>query len=211
MENIRNIYCIGRNYKLHAEELGNEVPKEPLVFTKPTHALISASGTVKLPQNVGEIHHEIEIVLAIGRNLTASTEEEIAALNVEDIVDKFALGIDFTLRDVQNKLKEKGLPWLKAKGFKNSAVITPWQRFDLERLLNNDFSLQVNDREVQRGNIKEMIFDLKRMITYIALNFGLGKGDIIFTGTPNGVGPVQINDRLTLFFGDNSLGEFIVG
>ncbi|SEN42340.1 fumarylacetoacetate hydrolase family protein [Lihuaxuella thermophila] len=202
MESIRNIYCVGRNYRLHAEELGNEVPESPLVFSKPTHALVVARGQeIVLPRGRGEIHYEAEFVIHIDKPY----EEGMRA---EDLVDRMALGIDFTLRDVQSRLKEKGHPWLLAKGFPNSAIVTEFQRFPgTDVCKKTDFSLLKNGECVQRGNISEMLFDLDTMIGFCAVHFGLGAGDLIFTGTPAGVGSIADGDHLQLLWGQQVLGE----
>ncbi len=203
MDQIRNIYCVGRNYKLHAEELGNDVPTKPMIFSKPTHALIEAAGgEIELPGGRGELHYETELVIHIAR-----PHEPGATL--EQIVDKIALGIDFTLRDVQSELKKKGHPWLLAKGFKNSAILTSFHAFPgLEACLKTDFTLLKNGEQAQRGNIGNVIFDLMTLIQYISENFGLEKGDVIYTGTPEGVGPVSDGDVLTFLWGQEKWGEF---
>lgn len=203
---IRNVFCVGRNYKLHAEELGNEVPEEPLIFMKPSHAVVKMEGQkLALPADKGEIHHEAELVIRIGRAYEPG-------ISVQELVDVMALGIDFTLRDVQTVLKKKGQPWTAAKGFLNAAPITPFIAFpDEEELQNTDFALLINGAQVQRGNIRHMIFSLQEIVDYIASHYGLGKGDLIFTGTPEGVGPVHEGDKLELLFGDRALGFFTVG
>lgn len=197
-----NIYCVGRNYAAHAKELQNEVPTSPMLFSKPTHALIEAAGKeISLPSNRGSIHFETEIVIRMGKQYEKG-------IKVEDIVDSMAIGIDFTLRDVQSELKKKGHPWLLAKGFPNSAVVSKFIPFPgIEEMKKIDFSLQKNGEKVQQGNINNMIFDLQTIIDFTALNFGLGEGDLIFTGTPEGVGPVNDNDHLTLLWGNSILGE----
>ncbi|GEB32252.1 MULTISPECIES: fumarylacetoacetate hydrolase family protein [Brevibacillus] len=203
MEQIRNIYCVGRNYRLHAAELGNDVPKKPMIFAKPTHALAMTNGQeIALPGTRGELHYEAEIVVHIARPY-----EPGCAL--EQVIDKVALGIDFTLRDVQSELKSAGHPWLLAKGFKNSAILTPFQPFSgLSALQQADFSLHKNGEQVQRGNISDVIFDLETILAYVEEHFGLGAGDIIYTGTPAGVGPVADGDVLTLKWGDEERGQF---
>lgn len=203
MEQIRNIYCVGRNYKLHAQELGNDVPTKPMIFGKPTHALAEANGAViDLPGTRGELHYETELVLHIARPY----EEGVS---LEQMVDKMALGIDFTLRDVQSELKKKGHPWLLAKGFQNSAILTPFQPFPgLEACLKTDFALLKNGEQAQRGNIGNVIFDLMTLIRYIAEHFGLDRGDVIYTGTPEGVGPISDGDVLTFLWGEQKWGEF---
>ncbi|HBN08782.1 MAG TPA: fumarylacetoacetate hydrolase [Cyanobacteria bacterium UBA8530] len=191
----KNVFCVGRNYRLHAEELGNEVPTEPLFFSKPTHSLVLADGkTISLPGDRGEVQHEIELVLRIGK---------------EERIEAFALGIDFTLRELQAKLKKAGKPWLPAKGFKNSALLTPFRNINDLSDLREDFSLMKNGKEVQRGNRAEMIFPLERILLFCSENFGLGEGDLIFTGTPEGVGKVENGDRLVLRWGEEDWGSCI--
>ncbi|MEH7076261.1 fumarylacetoacetate hydrolase family protein [Neobacillus drentensis] len=205
MENIRNIYCVGRNYVSHAKELNNDVPTSPFLFSKPTHALVEACGQeISLPGDRGTIHYEVELVIHIAKSYEMG-------MNVEELVDRMALGIDFTLRDVQSELKKKGYPWLLAKGFPNSAVLTPLIEFPgIENCKHFDFALIKNGEQVQLGNIQNMIFDLQTIIDFTALHFGLGKGDIIFTGTPEGVGPAAEGDQFSLKWGENTLGEFSV-
>lgn len=202
---IRNIYCVGRNYVLHAQELNNAIPQAPLLFMKPTHSLAEANGgELIFPGDRGEIQYEAELVFHIARRYESG-------IQVEDLVDQMAIGIDFTLRDVQTELKGKGYPWVLAKGFINSAVLTPWQSFPgLEGLLDVDFSLDKNGREVQRGKMRNMIFDLPTVLDYIALHLGLGPGDIIFSGTPAGVGPVLDGDRFVCKLADQELGSCLI-
>ncbi|MCM3783134.1 fumarylacetoacetate hydrolase family protein [Neobacillus mesonae] len=202
---IRNVYCVGRNYRLHAEELGNAVPEQPMIFLKPSHAVVPMQGQeLKLPQGRGEIHYEAELVIRIGKEVSSGT-------HVDEVVDAYAFGIDFTLRDVQTVIKQKGHPWTAAKGFKNSAPITPFQPFDsVQSLSASEFTLSKNGEEVQRGNIQDMIFSLQNIVDYIALHYGLGAGDIIFTGTPAGVGPVEPGDTLELTWADQAQGSAVI-
>ncbi|MFK4434763.1 fumarylacetoacetate hydrolase family protein [Paenibacillus sp. RC21] len=203
---IRNVYCVGRNYKLHAEELGNEVPTEPMIFLKPSHAVVPLDGaTLELPKDQGDIHYETELVVVVGRNYEPG-------MSAETILSAFAFGIDFTLRDVQSVLKKKGHPWTAAKGFKFSAPVTPFLPLEkLDTLEQQDFSLLKNGQEVQRGHIKDMIFSIEHIIDYIATHYGLGEGDIIFTGTPAGVGPATSGDRFELFWGTDHQGSCTIG
>mgnify|MGYP000885091498 CR=1 FL=1 len=202
---IKNIYCVGRNYILHAQELNNPVPKAPLIFTKPTHAYVLAEGqALKMPAKKGKIHYETELVVHIGKSYYPQAK-------ADELIDKFAIGIDFTLRELQEELKKKGYPWLAAKGFPNSALVSPWLPFEgVEALAKYDFALVQNDKEVQRGNIKDMIFDLSTLVNYIGLEFGLGPGDIIFTGTPAGVGEIRNGDHLVLTWQGNKVGECVI-
>ncbi|TVY06666.1 fumarylacetoacetate hydrolase family protein [Paenibacillus cremeus] len=202
-ETIRNIYCVGRNYGLHAAELGNDIPEEPMIFTKPTHALVAINGEdIELPGTRGEVHYEAELVLRIGRGYEPG-------LTVDELVDGLALGIDFTLRDVQSVVKKKGHPWLPAKGFLNSAALSDFRPFPgFEQTKQVEYTLEKNGQEVQRGNLNDMIFDFQTVIDYVARHYGLGQGDIIYTGTPAGVAAIQDGDRLELLWGGESFGAF---
>lgn len=199
---IHNVYCVGRNYRAHAEELGNAVPEEPMLFTKPTHAVVPLNGgSVRLTGSQGSVHFEGELVLRVGRAYEPG-------IRVDELIDQMTLGIDFTLRDVQSKAKAKGQPWLAAKGFRNSAPIGEWIPFPGEKqLLQSDFTLLKNGIETQRGNISRMIFPLQTIIDFCAEHYGLGEGDIIFTGTPEGVGPVASGDQFELRFGERTIGS----
>lgn len=205
MNEIRNIYCVGRNYRLHAAELGNKVPDAPFLFLKPTHALIRASGQeIVLPGDHGDVHHEVEFVIHISRPYKNG-------MQVDDVVDQMALGIDMTLRDVQNEVKKAGKPWLIAKGFPNAAVITDFRPFPgVDMCTQTDFALTMNGEVVQRGNIRDMVFGLHEIIAFVTDRFGLGTGDVIFTGTPAGVGPLSDGDRLELIWGKEILGACTV-
>lgn len=203
MKQIHNIFCVGRNYRLHAAELGNDVPTSPMLFDKPTHSLVETNGQeIDLPGNRGEIHYEAELVIHIARGYEPG-------LTLDQMVDKIALGVDLTLRDVQSVLKKNGHPWLLAKGFKNSAILTPFHPFPGQQLLEKThFSMLKNEEKVQIGNVQDMIFDLMTIIQFTTEHFGLDAGDIIYTGTPAGVGPVLDGDHFALFFGEEKWGEF---
>lgn len=202
---IANVYCVGRNYRAHAEELGNEVPTEPMIFLKPSHAVTTMDGRgLELPADRGSVHYEAELVLRIARDYKPG-------MTVDELVDVIAFGIDFTLRDVQNIVKDKGNPWTPAKGFLQSAPITPYIAFPgAAETANEDFVLRKNGEVVQRGNISRMIFPLQQIVEYIAEHYGLGEGDLIFTGTPEGVGPVVQGDKLELSYGSQMLGSCTV-
>ncbi|WP_026575470.1 fumarylacetoacetate hydrolase family protein [Bacillus sp. UNC438CL73TsuS30] len=205
MKEIKNIYCVGRNYAAHAKELNNEVPTSPFLFSKPTHALVEAKGQeIQLPGNRGSIHFETELVVRVGKRYEMG-------MGVDEAIDSMAIGLDLTLRDVQTELKKKGHPWLLAKGFPDSAVVSEFIDFPgLEKVEKADFILMKNGEKVQQGNIKNMIFDLQTILDFTAKNFGLGEGDIIFTGTPEGVGQVSDGDQLSLIWDNKVLGECLI-
>lgn len=199
---VKNVYCVGRNFSLHATELGNTVPTKPIIFMKPTHAMVHAEGQqIALPSSMGEIHHELELVIHVG----SEVEKDFY---LEQVIDTFSLGIDFTLRDVQNDLKRERKPWLLAKGFKNSAVVGNFVTIpSKEELCETTFCLLKNGEKVQAGKVNEMMFSLSTIIQYIKDHIGIDKGDIIYTGTPAGVGKVQDGDHLQMYWGNKLLGE----
>ncbi|PZD94396.1 FAA hydrolase family protein [Paenibacillus sambharensis] len=202
LQSIRNIYCVGRNYAQHAKELGNEVPAEPIVFLKPTHAAVPLDGgAVQVEGKRGAVHYEVELVLRIGRRYEPGVEPDA-------IIDGLGLGLDLTLRDEQSTAKSAGLPWLSAKGFPSSALLTGWQEYPgKQALYNREFSLKRNGQEVQRGSASEMLFHTSELIRYIGQRFGLDAGDIIFTGTPAGVGALEDGDLLECFLAEKLLGS----
>lgn len=204
LQDVQNIFCVGRNYAEHAKELGNEVPDSPLLFTKPTNALATADGqTLSYPSDQGDIHHELEMVLKIGKPTDSHS--------VNDRVVEMALGIDLTLRDLQSKLKKKGHPWERAKGFRNSAILTPfWSFTSVEDIEQTTFTLKKNGETVQYGNSTQMLFNFQQLVDECEQAFGLHEGDIIFTGTPEGVGPISEGDHFTLFWGEEEKGSFTV-
>jgi 2-keto-4-pentenoate hydratase/2-oxohepta-3-ene-1,7-dioic acid hydratase in catechol pathway len=195
------IICIGRNYAEHAKELGNAVPAEPVFFCKPDSALLPKGNPFFIPDWTSDVHYEVELVLRIDR-LGKHISKEFAPRYYGAV----GLGIDFTARDVQEELKKKGLPWEKAKGFDGSAVVS--QDFvPVEDLTKSSihFSLQKNNEVVQSGNSQDMIFDFDAIIAYVSQYMTLKIGDLIFTGTPSGVGKVSAGDELTGFLGERSM------
>jgi 2-keto-4-pentenoate hydratase/2-oxohepta-3-ene-1,7-dioic acid hydratase in catechol pathway len=185
------IFCIGRNYVEHAKELNNAVPTKPVVFTKPPTALLLENKPLYYPEFTANLHFEVEIVLKIAKN-GRHIQPQFASRYYEQI----ALGIDFTARDVQDELKSKSLPWDLAKGFDGSAVLSsfyPLSNFDKN---NIHFQLKKNGNIVQDGSTELMIFSFDTIVSFISQYFTLQKGDLIYTGTPAGVGPVQIGDVL---------------
>jgi fumarylpyruvate hydrolase len=199
---IRNIYCVGRNYRLHAAELGNEVPTSPMLFTKPTHAAVSMEdGILVVTGSQGMVHYETELVFAVGRTYEPG-------MSGDELFTAFTVGLDLTLRDVQDRLKAKGHPWLAAKGFRNSAPLGRWLSYPgADEITAHDFGLTINNKEVQRGNVKEMVFDLQHIVDFVGQTYGLGAGDLIYTGTPAGVGSLNEGDTLDLWWNEESLGR----
>ncbi|WP_018675823.1 fumarylacetoacetate hydrolase family protein [Riemerella columbina] len=193
------IICIGRNYSEHAKELNNEVPKEPVLFMKPDTALLK-SNDFYLPDFSNDIHYEAEIVLKISKG-----GKYIQPENAHKHFDTIALGIDFTARDLQSKLKEKGLPWEVAKGFDGSAVVSPFFDKSEFNLSSVQFQLHQNKTIVQNGNTQMMLFSAEKIIAYASQFFTLRVGDLIFTGTPKGVGKVNENDRLEGYLADKKV------
>lgn len=187
------IICIGRNYTEHIEELKNEKPTEPVIFIKPDSAVLPKEQDFYIPEFSNNVHYEVEVLVKIKR-----VGKHIKEAFAGTYYDEIGLGIDFTARDLQSKLKEKGLPWEKAKGFDGAAVIGQWlQKSDFKDLNNLNFSLMKNGELVQKGNTSLMLWKIDEIISYISTFFMLKKGDVIFTGTPAGVGKVGANDYLT--------------
>ena len=187
------LICIGRNYSNHIAELQNEKPTEPVVFLKPDTAILLKKQPFFIPDFSKNVQHEVEVLVKINR-----VGKYIAPEFAHKYYDQIGLGIDFTARDLQQTLKQKGLPWEKAKAFDGSAVIGKWvSKRQFENLNNMSFSLKKNDTIVQSGNTKDMLWNIDGIISYVSQFFTLKIGDIIFTGTPSGVGPVQANDSLS--------------
>ncbi|WP_280770041.1 fumarylacetoacetate hydrolase family protein [Salipaludibacillus daqingensis] len=202
---MKNIYCVGRNYKKHADELGNAVPDYPMIFSKPSHSLVKAKGQeIKLPSNSGRIDYEVELVFQLNR----SYEKGMSA---NDCISQMAVGVDFTLREVQNELKKKGHPWLLAKGFPNAALVTDFFPFlGMDKVHGSTFTLDINGNQVQKGDPKQMIFSLDVLLDYFHDHVGLAAGDLLFTGTPEGVGEVHNGDKLEMFFNEDFKGRAII-
>jgi len=200
------IICIGRNYVAHARELNNEVPDKPVFFMKPDSALVTANRPFFYPEFSSDVHHELEVVIRINR-LGRSIEERYAHRYFNEV----ALGIDFTARDLQAEQKKKGLPWEIAKGFDYSAPISEFQPLDKYGDIHKlSFRLEVNGKTVQDGNTSLMIFSFEKIIAYVSRFMTLKTGDLIYTGTPAGVGPVAINDRLEAYLEGDKLMDFPV-
>lgn len=194
------IICIGRNYSDHAKEMNAPVPEEPLFFMKPDTALFKEKDFY-YPEFTSDLHHEIELVVKISK-----VGKHIDIKNAGNYYNEIGLGIDFTARDVQKKCKEKGWPWEKAKAFDNSAVLgnkfIPKEKLDLSDI---QFSLKKNGETVQNGSSKDMIFTIDTLISYVSRFVTLKTGDLIYTGTPEGVGSVKIGDQLTGYLNEEPL------
>jgi len=186
------IICIGRNYAKHIEELQSEKPEDPVIFLKPDSAILAKNQPFFIPPFSNDLHYEVEVLVKINK-VGKYIEEKFA----HKYYDEIGLGIDFTARDLQNKLKDKGLPWEKCKGFDGSAVIGAFfPKEDLGDLSNLEFTLSKNNKLVQEGNTNAMLWKIDELIAYVSQFFTLKKGDVIFTGTPAGVGKVVENDVL---------------
>lgn len=196
------LFCVGRNYAKHIDELENERPEEPVLFAKPETAVLRDEEDFYIPEFSDNIHYEVELLVKLKK-----VGKYIQPKFAYKYYDKIGLGIDFTARDIQQKMKEKGLPWEKAKAFDGSAVIGPkWiDKSEFDDLGDLDFSLQKNRATVQQGNTKLMLWKIDDLIAEISKYFTLKIGDVIFTGTPSGVGKVEINDRLEGFIEGTSL------
>jgi len=194
------ILCVGRNYSEHAKELGNAVPENPVIFSKPDTALIKNGEPFYIPDFSNDVHHEIELVIKINK-VGKKIQEKFA----RNYFSEIGLGIDFTARDKQNELKSKGLPWELAKAFDGSAPIGNFINIENIDLKNIDFSLQKNGQLVQQGNTSQMIFSFEQIVSFVSQYFTLKVGDLIYTGTPAGVGQVNIGDQLEGFIGNESM------
>lgn len=195
------IICIGRNYADHAKELGNEVPDEPVVFMKPKSALLQAHTPFYYPEFTNELHYECELVLRISKN-----GKYIQERHASNYYNGITVGIDFTARDIQNVCREKGLPWEKAKSFDNSAAVGKF--IDITPELNKkniNFHLLKNGEMVQKANSGQMIFSFDSIISHVSNYFSINIGDLIFTGTPAGVGECVVGDQLEGFIEGQSL------
>jgi|SRR6476661_6723430 len=198
------IIAIGRNYAEHAKELNNPVPTVPVIFMKPDTAILKDNKPFYHPEFSSDIHHEIEIVLKVCKE-----GKYIAEKHAASYFDEIGLGVDFTARDIQSRHKEKGLPWELAKSFDNSAPISRFiPKTEFNDLNNLNFRLDVNGKTAQQGNTKDLLFSFERIISFVSQYITLKKGDLIFTGTPEGVGKVNPGDRLAGYLEDQQLLNF---
>src|SRR6218665_564197 len=195
------IFCVGRNYAAHAKELGNDIPDEPVIFMKPKSALLQPDTPFYYPEFTNELHYECELVVRISKN-GKYIQEKFAS----KYYDAITAGIDFTARDIQNELKTKGLPWEKAKAWDNSAVIGKWVPFaEVKNRKDINFGLYKNKELVQQGNSAAMMYNFDSLVSYISNFFSINIGDVIFTGTPAGVGEAVVGDELEGFLEDVSM------
>jgi len=195
------IFCVGRNYSEHAKELGSDVPDEPVIFMKPKSALLQPHTPFYYPEFTNELHYECELVLRISKN-GKYIQDKFAG----KYYDAVTAGIDFTARDIQNDLKAKGLPWEKAKAWDNSAVIGKWIPLtNIKDKKNINFTFKKNGELVQEGNSKDMIFDFDYIVSYISNFFSINIGDLVFTGTPKGVGEIVVGDEVEAFIDNETM------
>lgn len=195
------VIAVGRNYIDHAKELNNPIPDKPVIFMKPDTALLKDNKDFYYPEFSNDVHYEVELVIRI-----CNEGKHVSPKFAHKYIDAIGLGIDFTARDIQAAHKEKGLPWELAKSFDHSAVISPlFPKEDFPELNNITFSLTKNGKTVQSGNTKDMIFNIESLIVFISKYITLRKGDLIYTGTPVGVGPIAIGDKFEGFIQNNSV------
>ncbi|MCC2598845.1 fumarylacetoacetate hydrolase family protein [Sphingobacterium sp. FBM7-1] len=193
------VIAVGRNYIDHAKELNNPIPDKPVIFMKPDTALLKDNKDFYYPEFSNDVHYEVELVIRI-----CNEGKHVSPKFAHKYIDAIGLGIDFTARDIQAAHKEKGLPWELAKSFDHSAVISPlFPKEDFPDLNNITFSLTKNGKTVQSGNTKDMIFNIESLIVFISKYITLRKGDLIYTGTPVGVGPIAIGDKFEGFIQNN--------
>ncbi|ENU94259.1 hypothetical protein F971_00156 [Acinetobacter vivianii] len=192
VERVNNVYCIGRNYSEHIKELGNKAEDTPVVFLK-TNTSIATDNKISLPNSnfSNDIHHEVELVIYINKDVDNISETEASSC-----IGGYAIGLDFTARDLQSSLKAKGLPWTLSKSFKNAGWVSSFTHGKVEKVTT--IELYINDELKQVGSSEQMIFPITYLISYLSQIYGLRKGDLIFTGTPAGVGKVTQGDLLKL-------------
>ncbi|MDI2111825.1 fumarylacetoacetate hydrolase family protein [Commensalibacter nepenthis] len=200
---INNIYCIGRNYSEHAKELGNNVEAEPIIFSKPNASLVT-NDVITLPDFSNEVHYETELVIKIIKE-----GFKITKIDAETYYDEVAVGLDLTARDLQTKLRKKELPWFLSKGFKDSCYVSsfiPKKNFGK----HIRFSMNQNGIIRQEGNTQDMVFDIPSIISYLSQYIILSPNDLIYTGTPKGVGQLHRGDQITLFLEDQKMAQLQV-
>ena len=196
---VGKVVCVGRNYVDHARELGNEVPESPILFMKPATALASLHEPVVIPTGQGPVHHEVEMVVLIGKRIRKETDLE----NIRFSIAAYGVGLDLTLRALQNQLKEKGLPWERAKAFDGAAPVSGFiDARGISVRQNLDVTLEINEEVKQHGHTGLMLFPTFELLAEISQTFTLEPGDVVFTGTPAGVGPLNSGDKFTARLGN---------
>ncbi len=204
--NDMKVICIGRNYIEHAKELNNPVPKTPMFFMKPDTSIVFNNNPVYYPEHTKNMHYEVEIVLKINKKGKFISEKFAS-----NYYDEIGIGIDFTARDIQDQCKKKGHPWEIAKAFDQSAPVSKFiKKADLPPPNNISFSLSINGKRKQVGNTQDMIFSFNEIIAYTSKIVTLKPGDLIFTGTPEGVGPASIDDHFEAYIGNEMMMDFYV-
>ncbi len=194
IRSVQTIYCVGQNYLKHIQELHGKIPDAPVIFSKPVSAIVSPDTPLEFPIEKGSVHYEVELVLLLGKS-----GKRIDKRDAWDYVDAYTVGIDFTLRDLQSDLREKGLPWLLSKGFDHSAALAAFLPLDDYRDLEHaEFWLDRNGTRRQTGTPEDMIFNIPTILTFLSRTITLTPGDLIYTGTPAGVGEVRSGDLLTI-------------
>jgi 2-keto-4-pentenoate hydratase/2-oxohepta-3-ene-1,7-dioic acid hydratase in catechol pathway len=191
---LGKIVCVGRNYAAHAKELNNPIPSEPILFIKPASSAVTANPAFSIPQGQGSVHHELEIAILIGQSLKNASEDQVA-----EGIAGIGLGLDLTLRDVQAKLKEKGHPWELAKSFDGACPLTEFVSVNLpskDDWQSIGLKLKKNGQLQQQGSSADMLFSILPLIAHMSKHFSLHPGDVILTGTPAGVGPLEVGDSL---------------
>ncbi|MEM9100904.1 MAG: fumarylacetoacetate hydrolase family protein [Pseudomonadota bacterium] len=198
---VNRIFCIGRNFQNHAQELNNTVPEEPVVFMKPASAWVDLRAPLLIPKAFGEVHHELELALLFG-NPISRTNESLKDEEIESAIVGVSIGLDLTRRGLQSILKSKGLPWEAAKAFDGSCPIGPWLNYPFKTFKNLTFSLFVNTQHRQQGIAKDMIFTVTEQVRSIVSWCDIKKGDVLMTGTPAGVGALMDGDKIVASLDD---------
>lgn len=200
---VNNIYCLGLNYKNHIQEMNHSLPKEPVVFLKNNQCISHDQEIIKIPESCQDFQYEVELVVCIGKGGSNILKEK-----AYEYILGYGVGIDFTMRDKQAEAKAKGLPWTLSKSFIQSAFVSEFKKYSSTINLHQmEISLKVNDYLQQRGNTKDMIFKLDEIISYLSRYFTLGEGDLIYTGTPEGVGSLLPNDKVEIFIDQQLKGS----
>ena len=201
--NIGSIYCVGRNYTDHAKELKNSIPKEPLIFTKSPVCVVPFEGKISLPLNLGRCDYETEIAIQLGAELDLADQSQVL-----EAISSVGIALDLTLRDQQNELRAQKYPWDLAKSFANACPLSKFAKVNnISDIKNLNFRLEINGEVRQHGSTTEMVFSIQDLITFISQHIPLRSGDIILTGTPAGVGPLNNNDSLVAFLNGEAIAE----